>query len=290
MKLLVPKTDIVFHSLFKTGNEDITISLISSILKEPISKIDLSHDKHLYPNSPQEKLGILDLRATINESILCNIEIQLINHYNIEKRLLYYWSRLYSSQLKQGEDYRLLCKTVSIAILDFELPKLKEMEDLHSSWAVIERKEGKLILTEDFDLHIIELPKAMRMLKKHPHNRIAKWAMFFSNPNKEEVLAMLKEDPELNIAVHKLEELSQDKDLQRLAELREKAIKDEVSLKNGATLEGIEKGMKKGLKQGSYQAKLEIAQKLLAMDFPVEVIASITELEKKEIEALCHKK
>ena len=40
---------------------------------------------------------------------------------NIDKRSLYYLSKLYSSQLQRGDEYNKLCSVITINILDFNL-------------------------------------------------------------------------------------------------------------------------------------------------------------------------
>lgn len=128
--LLIPKTDVVFHSLFRPGNEEITKAMIADITNEKIKQIHLRDDRHLIKEYPDEKLGILDLKAELDEGILCNIEIQLIDKsYKIE-RILFYWSRLFSSQVVVGEEYEKLKKTICIAILDYELKELKRRESV----------------------------------------------------------------------------------------------------------------------------------------------------------------
>ena len=55
-----------------------------------------------------DKVGIIDIRATINNKNPIDIEMQIIDNHNIEKRILFYWSRLYSKQIEIGVDYEKL--------------------------------------------------------------------------------------------------------------------------------------------------------------------------------------
>lgn len=124
-QLLIPKTDVVFHSLFRPGNEEITKAMIAAITNENIQEINLREDRHLFQKYPDQKLGILDLNAVLDEGTLCNIEIQLIDKSYTLERILFYWGILYSSQLSRGNAYTKLKKTICIAILDYELKELK---------------------------------------------------------------------------------------------------------------------------------------------------------------------
>lgn len=95
-ELLKPKNDIVFQSLFNQKNEKITKNMISALLGEEITKITINETKELFREYPEDKLGILDLEAEINEKEKIDIEIQLVDRKNLAERLLKYFSRIYS--------------------------------------------------------------------------------------------------------------------------------------------------------------------------------------------------
>ena len=80
---------------------------------------------------------------------------------------------------------------------------------------------------------------------------------------------------EIKKAMKELEKMSEDEELRRLAELKEKAIRDEKSAKYRWTEEGI--------KEGKKQEKIEIAKKLLELNTTIEDIIKVTELTKEEI-------
>ena len=54
--------------------------------------------------------------------------MQVIDKKNIEKRILYYWSKLYNMSIKSGNDYNQLEKGIVILISDYELESLKEIQ------------------------------------------------------------------------------------------------------------------------------------------------------------------
>ena len=158
-KTLSPKLDVVFQALFgEIGNERITKGFLETILKRKIESIDLSKNPILRREFKDDKLGVLDILAELDGKEKCNIEMQLIDQSNIIERILYYWSRLYTRQIKTGEDYSLLEKTIVILITDFEVKNLKEM-DYHSVWKIMDNKTGGKILTDKLEIDIIELPK-----------------------------------------------------------------------------------------------------------------------------------
>ena len=103
-KLLDPKNDYIFKRIFGfIGNEEITKGLISSIIDDiEIKSIQLDCKEILERDLHDDKMGILDVRAILGNSMQCNIEMQMIDRKNIEDRILYYWSCLYSKSLKSG--------------------------------------------------------------------------------------------------------------------------------------------------------------------------------------------
>ena len=296
-KTLSPKLDVVFQALFgEIGNERITKGFLETILKRKIESIDLSKNPILRREFKDDKLGVLDILAELDGKEKCNIEMQLIDQSNIIERILYYWSRLYTRQIKTGEDYSLLEKTIVILITDFKIENLEEL-DYHSRWKIMENKQGKkIILTQKLEIDIIELPKIIG--KEKEQDNLLDWLYFLENPKSERVTEKMKENENLKEAVKKLDNLSEDEKMQRIADLRQKAIMDEKAIYEKGLEVGIEKGMKegiqrgiekgieKGIMEGSQKEKIEIAKKMLELKIDKETIAEATGLTEQEIEKI----
>lgn len=268
-KILSPKIDVVFQALFgEVGNERITKKFLESILKRKIETIDLSKNPILRREHKDDKLGVLDIVAEIEKRENCNIEMQILDKNDTIERILYYWSRLYSRQIKKGENYKILEKTIVILIADFKLKELQEI-GYHSSWKIIEENHRKVILTNKLEIHIIEIPKIED--NENEKDELLDWLYFLENPKSERVEEKMKENEELKEASEKLEEMSEDEKMQRIAWWREKAIMDEKALYMYGQKEGEEKTSKK------------IAKKLLEKNMTIEEIAEITGLTHEEI-------
>ena len=209
---------------------------------------------------------------------------------DIVKRILYYWSRTYSKQLKTGEKYKDLKKTIGIVITNYEIKEMEGIEKLDSKWQITCDKNDKRLLTDDLELRIIEIPKADKILKNDKYNKIAQWLTFFDNPNTERVEEIMKENEEVKKANSVLYEMSEDEELQRLAELREKWDLDERSALGHAKEEGIKEGKlegeKIGVKKGEKSKAIEIAKKMKNEEMDINIIMKITGLIKDEIEKL----
>ena len=169
-----------------------------------------------------------------------------------------------------------------IAIIDHELEELRGMEEIGVKWQIRDEKTGKRILTDRLEIIIIELPKARRMYKIEPNNAICQWMLFLDNPNKREVVQIMEENKNIKKAIDELEQVSGNARLRRIAELKEKYIRDEQSSIEYAQDEGFKHGEAKGRNERN----IEIAKNLLQKKMSIDDIADVTGLSPEEIEAL----
>ena len=277
-KTLSPKLDVVFQALFgEIGNERITKGFLETILKRKIESIDLSKNPILRREFKDDKLGVLDILAELDGKEKCNIEMQLIDQSNIIERILYYWSRLYTRQIKTGEDYSLLEKTIVILITDFEVKNLKEM-DYHSVWKIMDNKTGGKILTDKLEIDIIELPKIKGREKEK--DKLLDWLYFLENPKSERVTEKMGENKEIKEATEKLDSLSEDERMQRIADLRLKAIMDEKAI----YAKGLEDGERK--REEELKERIEELRQKAIMDEKAIYAKGLEDGERKREEEL----
>ena len=264
-----PKMDIIFQAIFgEVGSENITKDFLEKILKRKIEKISLDKNPILRRELKDDKLGVLDIVTELDGKEKCNIEMQLIDKNNIIERMLYYWSKMYTRQIKAGDDYKKLEKTIVILIADFNIKGLEEVE-YHSTWKIIETNSvKKLILTDKFELDIIELSKIKG--RENEKDQLLDWLIFLENPESERVARKMEENENLKEAVEKLDRISEDEKMQRIIELREKAIRDEHAI--------YAKGVDDGI--------IKIAKNMLKENIDIEMIIKVTRLTKEEIENL----
>ena len=264
MEKLKVTNDYVFKRIFgKQVNESILKDFLIAVLELPIEKIEIVKDAHIEKTVVDSKSGILDIKATLDNKITVNIEMQVRNQYNMIDRSLYYWSNLYSSSLYKKQNYRDNNKTITINILMFNI---FEKGPYHER-CMIRRDYNGEILTEDFEMHFIQIPKCK---KEDVKTKLDGWIQFIGNISEEGVNIAMKENKEIKRAQEELEYLTGDEEERRLAELREKAIRDEVTNREGA----IEERTK------------EIAKKMKAKGISLNEIIEMTELTKEEIEKL----
>lgn len=270
-RILQPKNDIVFQTLFGRGRENITKAMLEDILKIKIHKIDLDKNKDLLNDRKEQKNGRVDVRAVINDNVECDIEIQLATHEKMMEKFLYYWAKMYVANLKVGNDYRKLRKTISIIIAGEEIEQFKEISKAHTKWQLREEKYQKVILTEFCEFHIIELSKAIQEYQNNKQDEMLQWMIFLDNPENKEVAQIMDENEDIKEAKEELDKISQDEILWK------EALDIEI------TRMGNEQRMYEARRDGKKEGKLETAKKLLEAGISLEVIAEATGLTKEEI-------
>lgn len=279
---LDPKVDFVFKRIFGVEeNKDILLDFLNVTLREsepsPITDIQILNP-YMDKNALQDKLSILDIRARTADGKQINIEIQLFNRYDIEKRTLYYWSKMYSSQLEEGQKYKELKKTITINILNFNLLP----NDLYYNLFHLREKHTNLTLTDDIEIHFIELPKLQENRLNTQDKRI-KWLLFLKGVDKPDLWeAISMNEPTLQKAMDTLEFLSQNEEARRLYEIRQRALHDEASMIAGAK----EEGRKEGKEEGKRKKEVEVAQKLIKRGFTNAETADISGMTEEEVQKL----
>ena len=280
----------MFKRIFgHTGNEEITKEFLQAIIPDKINKIELDANPITEKDLLDDKVGILDIKAKLNDgNVNCDIEMQVATQENLEERMLFYWSKMYTQTINSGDKYDSLKRCISILITDFEVEKLKEIPEYVTKWQIREEKYTKIVLTNALELYIIEMKKAEKA--KNNKDELYQWLKFINNP--EEVSDM--ESEEIKEARKVLEEISQDEKERRLTELREKYRRDQHAIMkagyntgyNKGLDAGLEKGLEQGIEQGKSENKKEIAKKMLEKNVQIEQIEIFTGLTKEEIEEL----
>ncbi len=281
-EILKPKNDIVFQTLFTRGKEKITKDLLEKILKIKIHKLELDKSKDLLNENKSDKNGRVDLRAIINDNIECDIEVQLSTHDKMIPRFLLYWAKMYSANLKVGDDYNKLRRTISIIIVDGELPEFKGIRKSQTNWQVREEEYKSIILTSYLEICIIELPKAIREYETNKENGALQWMMFLNDPEDKEVTKIMDENENIKEAREELDRISQDDLLRRMAFKAELERMDRNQMMKEAKRDGISEGIEKGVEK----EKIQIAKNMLKEKASIEFIIKVTGLTKEEIEKL----
>ena len=163
MGILKPTNDFIFKKIFgEPKNAELLKDLLESILTD--------------------KLGILDILATLNDNTKVNIEMQVKNYYNTIERSLFYGTGIYHENLEKGEDYIDIPHSISIWITDFNVFKDGPFHEK----ARLRRDFENKVLTDKLQLHYIQLPKFKEKCKRIS-SKLEEWLTFIENENLEAI-------------------------------------------------------------------------------------------------------
>ena len=276
--LLDPKMDFVFKNIFGSEKHpNILISFLNATLKpkDLITEVEIKNTD-LNKGYIEDKFSRLDVKATTSNNEIINIEIQLKNEYNMIKRSLYYWSKLYSEQLNEGEDYSLLKRTICINILNFKYLKTRMFHSVYRMKEIHTNEE----LSGIEEIHFIEIPKLED--GSDEKDMLVAWIEFLKNPESEKVRGLEMSVDEIREAKDELIKMSNDDTQRELYEMRAKTLRDKISALN----EAERKGIKKGREEGEKNKAIEIAKSLIDLGLDKESIAKSTGLDLCEVEKL----
>ena len=100
--LMRPKIDFVFKLIFgDEKHKEITAAFLAAVLKIPgeeLVGIEIINTE-LLREFKEDKKGILDVRVKTRDGRQINIEIQILPTEFMPERTLFYWSRMYVSQI-----------------------------------------------------------------------------------------------------------------------------------------------------------------------------------------------
>lgn len=272
--IMKPKVDFCFKALM--GYREVRLGLCAALLKVRPEEIE---ETYLLPtildkNFADDKIGILDVRVLLKSGVQIDMEIQVKLFELWRERSLFYWSKMFISQIHEGEDYGALNKCIHVGILDFEL--FPEDQEYYSCFHLWEDNRHKMY-SDKIEMHILELPKLA--MYEHPQTELLRWARFLNAEKKEELEMIAKEDEYISKAYERLVNMSADEKKRMEYEAREKAIRDHNWLMKTNLQRGIERGMERGMEQGMEKAEQRYSclVKLMNEDKRLELLAKAAE-------------
>ncbi len=280
MNFLDVKTDFAFKKVFGSADsKDILLSFLNSVIDFPHQqKIkDLTIvDPYSIPMLKGMKDTYVDVKAVLENDTKVIIEMQVLNHEGLEKRILYNAAKNYSIQLKKGDAYELLNPVIALTITDFLF--FPHNEHLISNFKLIE-KNRFIEYADDIELIFIELPRFNKS-EQELQTLQDKWLYFIKNAGSLEYIPH-----NIDQEIQKAFDIANEANLgEEELELQHKK-KDWIYIQKSSIELATKQGLKQGLEQGSKQAKINIAKNLIGL-LDTKTIAEKTGLRLQEVEEL----
>ncbi|MDR1909455.1 MAG: Rpn family recombination-promoting nuclease/putative transposase [Spirochaetaceae bacterium] len=275
---LNPLNDFAFQkALGEKGDEEQLLAFLNAVLrrtgKDCLESVEILEGKDLPAEMIRGKASKLDVVARLADKTKVNIEVQLENLYNMEKRSLDYWAGQYIKGIEKGQDYVELPPVIAINILGFEYIPL---DDFHTSFHIYEDRHKDYQLTDALELHFLDMIKFRRSKDKDIVNEpLHRWLVYFDDKSPQNLVEeVIKMDPAIQKVQTTMETIQRDEALYRTYLSYEKAERDELNRINGAKRETDQRRTK------------EIAKKALAEGASEEFVSKITGLDMDTVKRL----
>ena len=269
MKFANVTDDIAFRKIFGDENKKVVlISFLNAVLclegEHKITDLYFPNTFQL-PKFRDGKSTILDVKATDESGRSFLVEMQVADIHGFSKRVLYYTSLGYVSQIDRGVFYDKLRPTIFIGILQFKMSNNDKYIHRHQ---ILNVETGERLLM-DMEFNFIELPK-FKLELKDLNTVLEKWIYFIKEAEHLNIIPDNMDDKGLQTAFESANIQSWTKE--------ELLAYDYSGMRETDERLKIERGMEKGMEVGLEKGKLEIAQKMKLNGMSSSLILELTGL------------
>jgi len=278
-----PLNDFLFYkTMGERGDEPQLVGFLNAVLtpsgRKPIETLEIIEKKTFVKDVLEGKSCVLDVMAILSDGTRVNIEVQLHDKHNMDRRSLFYWSKLYAEALKGGHDYEELPDAIAINIVNYDFPSEGGM---HTRFRLREVSDPSVELTSAMEIHFINVVKWRgRVDRDLSGNPLHRWLAWLDPESPPELIEEVKNmDGTIAIADKRQAFVMSDDEAREMYEMREKAERDRRS----EIAFAIEKGERKGMKKGRQEGRQQVARNALAEGASIEFVHKITGLDMKTI-------
>ena len=235
--LMSPTVDYCFKELL--AYPEVRKGFVAAILGKNPEEIEetILMPTILSKDTENGKYGILDVRVRMKNGSQMDLEMQMAPFEFWNNRVIFYLSKMYAEQVKEGDKYKNLKPCIHVSILNFNL--FHEDRTCFREIAFCDLTT-KLKYTDLLEIYVLELKKLPPEQKEEP--LIIKWMRFLAAESREDFEKMAGEDNYINEAYEVLQKLSADERKRLEYEARQKAIRDYDSQMSSSREEGIRIG------------------------------------------------
>ncbi|MFZ4626217.1 MAG: Rpn family recombination-promoting nuclease/putative transposase, partial [Rhodoferax sp.] len=291
MRFLDVKTDFAFKKVFGSQqSKPVLIDFLNAMLdysgEFAIAELEIV-DPYQIPLVKGMKDTFVDVKAVLANGSRVIIEMQVLNVEGFEQRILYNAAKQYSTQLLQGEHYRLLNPVIALTFTDFILFK-DAPEQVMSRFRLIE-KQRLIEYGDDIELVFVELPKFQRS-QDQLDNIQQQWIYFIKNAGKLDFIPQSLNTPCIRQAFAIINEAGLSaEELEAQHKRRDFIILQRDSLtkaRSDGEQAGLAKGIEQGIEQGRLSERSAVIRNAHQSGLPPKLIASLVGLSEAELLAV----
>jgi len=227
------------------------------------------------------KSTIVDVKAKDEKGNIFIVEMQIANFDFFHKRILYYTSQSYVSQIDKVVQYDKLRPVYFIGILEFEIGQNSNYFSRHKVLDV----ETKEQIIQDVEFNFIELPKFNKTIDQL-ETSIDQWTFFIKNAENLTLMPESVQDEGLKEAYTEANQQNWTKS--ELDDYLRASIKerDEIGRIEFAEKKGERRGEIIGEKKGERKSTIKVVIQGRKMGLSINDLSTLTGLTKEEIEKL----
>jgi predicted transposase/invertase (TIGR01784 family) len=296
-KLFPLVNDLIFKAVFGTEEETL-LPLLNSFpcfkAEKQIQSISILNPE-IPKNASKDKIVILDILAKDRLGNKFLIEMQSRTEKNFRKRILLYWSNVYSKSIRSGSSFKDLPKVYSF---NFVSGSLFSDDPNYLNLFTVKNQSNKIRLTEDLEIYTIELGKFKKTVDE-VETELDVWLLLIQKANllkEKDMKTLAKKNPNTKKAIDKLKIISYNPRNEYHVIAKKMAAFDEANrredrkdleqkIREEGKLEGKLEGLEQGIEQGIERTIVKMVEKKISLDFISEVtglsILDIIAIKKK---------
>ena len=296
MRFLDVKTDFAFKKVFGSQqSKPVLIDFLNAMLdysgEFAIADLEIV-DPYQIPLIKGMKDSFVDVKAVLANGSRVIVEMQVLNVEGFEQRILFNAAKQYSSQLMQGEHYRLLNPVIALTFTDFVLFKDAPAQVL-SRFKLME-KQRLVDYGDDIELVFVELPK-FQFTAEQLDSVQQRWIFFVKNAGQLNFIPETLNTPSLRQAFDIINEAGMSADeleaqhkrrdfiiLQRDALAKARSDGEQAGLAKGMEI-GVEQGIEQGIEQGRLAERNALIAQAHRAGLAPQLIASLVGMTEAEL-------
>ncbi len=243
-----PINDFAYKKIFGSpANKLALISLLNAILslRSPIVDLTIENPFNLQ-DFHDDKLSILDIKATDQVGAIYSIEMQLSIFTGLVQRIVFYGCEVYAGQLSAGQDYSSLKPVYSICLIDGIV--WPDSTKVHHAFRLTD-SESSRTLAGTLEIHTLELGRynlqASDLANASLLQQWLYWLLHAHEYESEELLRLFPQ-PAIQLATQTIVRIAEITEDKTMYDAREKAIRDQQWALNASFREGKIEGKIEG--------------------------------------------
>lgn len=210
--------DYLFRALLQKNNR-VLKHLICALLHLRPEEVDTVTIENpiVLGEALDNKTFILDVKVSLDNHAIINLEMQIVNYLNWPERSLSYLCRSFD-QLMQGDEYTKIKPVIHIGFLDFTL--FPEHPEFYATYKMLNIKNHH-VYTDKFALSVVDLNQIELATEEDHQWKIDYWAALFKATTWEETRMLAEKNPILEDAVVTMYEMSAEDAIREQCQARE---------------------------------------------------------------------